>query len=158
MSLARRAGPEDAAEVLRPRQVMIDSLGRPGFTGETGWHAESLPLLRERLADTGSDFGAFVVQSPERPGGPAAPAAGTVDYRVGTPHDPRGRVGYVFSVATDPDARCRGYARACMAELLAWLRERGAGHVLLTASPDARPLYESLGFTRDPDPSMRLML
>ncbi|MYR91451.1 GNAT family N-acetyltransferase, partial [Streptomyces sp. SID685] len=66
--------------------------------------------------------------------------------------------GYVFSVATDPDARRRGYARACMDELLAWFRARGAGHVLLTASPDAQPLYESLGFTRDPDPSMRLML
>ncbi|MER8056010.1 MULTISPECIES: GNAT family N-acetyltransferase [unclassified Streptomyces] len=158
MSLARRATPEDAAEVLRLRQVMIDSLGRPGFTGETGWHAESLPLLRARLGDAGADFGAFVVESPERPGKLAALAAGTVDYRVGTPHNPRGRVGYVFSVATDPDARRRGYARACMDALLAWLRERGAGHVLLTASPDARPLYESLGFTRDPDPSMRLML
>ncbi|MGM9443137.1 GNAT family N-acetyltransferase [Streptomyces murinus] len=162
MSLARRAGPEDAAEVLRLRQVMIDSLGRPGFTGATGWHAESLPLLRERLAeaegDADSDFGAFVVESPQRPGGLAALAAGTVDYRVGTPHNPLGRVGYVFSVATDPDARRRGYARACMDELLAWLRARGAGHVLLTASPDAQPLYESLGFTRDPDPSMRLML
>ena len=45
-----------------------------------------------------------------------------------------------------------------MGELLAWFRARGAGHVLLTASPDAQPLYESLGFTRDPDPSMRLML
>ena len=137
---------------------MIDSLGRPGFTGETGWHAESLPLLRERLAGADGDFAAFVVESPDRPGELAALAAGTVDYRVGTPANARGRVGYVFSVATDPDARRRGYARACMDELLAWFRARGAGHVLLTASPDAQPLYESLGFTRDPDPSMRLML
>ncbi|MFH8340728.1 GNAT family N-acetyltransferase [Streptomyces sp. AM6-12] len=161
MSLARRAAPEDAAEVLRLRQVMIDSLDRPGFTGQTGWQAESLPLLRERLAGgdgDGGDFAAFVVESPDRPGALAALAAGTVDYRVGTPLDPRGRVGYVFSVATDPDARRRGYARACMDELLGWFRERGAGHVLLTTSPDARPLYESLGFTRDPDPSMRLVL
>jgi hypothetical protein len=45
-----------------------------------------------------------------------------------------------------------------MEELLAWVRARGAGHVLLNASPEAEPLYASLGFTRDPDPSMRLLL
>ncbi|MFH7336049.1 GNAT family N-acetyltransferase [Streptomyces sp. KHY 26] len=158
MSLARRATPEDATEVLRLRQVMFDSLGRLGASGATGWQAESLPLVRERLAEADGDFAAFVVESPERPGGLAALAAGTVDYRVGSPRDPRGRVGTVFSVATDPDARRRGYARMCVEELLAWFRARGTGHVLLTASPDAQPLYEALGFTRDPDPSMRLLL
>lgn len=45
-----------------------------------------------------------------------------------------------------------------MDELLAWFRERGAGHVMLTASPDAEPLYASMGFTRDATPSMRLYL
>ncbi|MEU7425239.1 GNAT family N-acetyltransferase [Streptomyces sp. NPDC040750] len=158
MSLARRAGPEDAAEVLRLRQVMIDSLWSAGGTGATDWHTESLPVLRERLARADGDFAAFVVDHPGRPGSLAALAAGTVDYRIGKAGNPRGRVGQVFSVATDPGARRSGHARACMEELLTWFRARDAGHVLLNASPAAEPLYASLGFTRDPDPSMRLLL
>lgn len=158
MSLACRAVPEDAAEVLRLRQVMIDSLWSAGGTGPTDWHAESLPTLRERLGETDGDFAAFVVDDPGRPGTLAALVAGTTEYRIGKAGNPHGRVGHVFSVATDPDARRRGYARACMEELLGWFRERGAGHVLLNASPEAEPLYTALGFTRDPDPSMRLPL
>ncbi|WP_030985872.1 GNAT family N-acetyltransferase [Streptomyces sp. NRRL WC-3744] len=158
MSLVRRARPEDAAEVVRLRQVMIDSLWSGGGPGSTEWHAESLPTLRERLAEEDGDFAAFVVERPGRPGALAALVAGTVEYRIGKAGNPRGRVGHVFSVATDPDARRRGYARACMEELLAWFRARGAGHALLNASPEAEPLYTSLGFTRDPDPSMRLLL
>jgi hypothetical protein len=45
-----------------------------------------------------------------------------------------------------------------MDELLAWFRERGAGQVMLTASPEAEPLYVSLGFVHKPDPTMILPL
>ncbi|MEU4659539.1 GNAT family N-acetyltransferase [Streptomyces sp. NPDC023723] len=154
MSLVRRAVPEDAAEVLRLRQVMIDSMA--AGPGGAGWHAESLPTLRKRLAAPDGDFAAFVVDHPERPGALAALVAGTLEYRIGRAGNPHGRVGYVFSVATDPDARRRGYARAGMAELLEWFRERGAAQVDLNASADAEPLYASLGFVHKPDPSMRL--
>ncbi|MFC8512037.1 GNAT family N-acetyltransferase [Streptomyces sp. NPDC057257] len=156
MSLVRRAVPEDAPEVLRLRQVMIDSM--PGSDGSTGWHAESLPVLRERLGEADGDFAAFVVDHPERPGALGALVAGTVDYRIGKAGNPRGLSGYVFSVATDPEARRRGYARACMEELLIWFRERGAGQVMLTASAEAEPLYASLGFAHKPDPTMILKL
>ncbi|MCM1977410.1 MULTISPECIES: GNAT family N-acetyltransferase [unclassified Streptomyces] len=156
MSLVRRATPEDAAEVLRLRQVMIDSMAPE--PGETGWHAESLPTLRARLSSPDDDFAAFVVDHPDSPGGLAALAAGTLEYRIGRSGNPHGRIGYVFSVATDPTARRRGYARACMEDLLAWFRTKDAGYVMLTATESAEPLYASLGFTRDPDPSMRLHL
>ncbi|MFG2780872.1 GNAT family N-acetyltransferase [Streptomyces prunicolor] len=155
MSLVRRAAPDDAAELLRLRQVMIDSMA--GSDPGTDWHAESLPTLRERLA-ADEDFGAFVVDHPERPRALAALVVGTIEYRIGKAGNPHGKVGYVFSVATDPDARRRGYARACMEELLAWFRERGARRVHLTASPDAEPLYASLGFAPKPDPLMELKL
>ncbi|WP_041820006.1 GNAT family N-acetyltransferase [Streptomyces davaonensis] len=156
MSLVRRATTEDAVEVLRLRQVMIDSLA--SAPGATDWHPQSLPTLRDRLADPDGEFAAYVVDHPERPGAPAALAAGTLEYRIGRAGNPQGLIGYVFSVATDPEARRRGYARACMEELLHWFREQGAGYVMLNASADAEPLYASLGFTRDPDPSMRLHL
>ncbi|MCX4739424.1 GNAT family N-acetyltransferase [Streptomyces antibioticus] len=159
MTAVRRARPEDAAEVLRLRQVMIDSLlpgAPPAGLGAADWHADSLPVLTARLAEPDGDFGAFVVDHPERPGALAALVAGTVEYRIGRAGNPEGRVGHVFSVATDPQTRRRGYARACMESLLAWFRERGVPQVDLNASAAAEPLYASLGFVRKPDPSMRL--
>lgn len=88
---------------------MIDSMA--GSDPGTDWHAESLPTLLEKLASD-EDFGAFVVEHPERPGALAALVVGTLEYRIGKAGNPHGKVGYVFSVATDPDARRRGYARA----------------------------------------------
>jgi GNAT superfamily N-acetyltransferase len=162
--LARRALPEDAPEVLRLRQVMIDSMW-PGRTplgpeGTPEWHAEALEPLRRRLADKDGDFAAFVVDHPDpaRRGALASLAAGEVQYRIGRADNPLGLNGYVFSVATDRDARRRGYSRACLEGLLAWFRERGCGAVDLNASPEGEPLYASLGFVRKPDPSMRLTL
>lgn len=114
MSLVRRAVPEDAREVLRLRQVVIDTL--PGSDPATDWHAQSLPGLRERLGETEGNFAAFVVDHPERPGALAALVAGTVDYRIGKAGDPHGAVGFVFSVATDPDARRWGSPRARLFE------------------------------------------
>ncbi|NEC86819.1 GNAT family N-acetyltransferase [Streptomyces sp. SID12501] len=149
MTLVRRATPEDAAELLRLRQVMIDSM--PGANTDADWQSASLATVTGRLADPSGGFAAFVVDHPERPGSLAALVVGTVEYRIG-------RVGYVFSVATDPDARRRGYARACMEALVDWFREQDVGQIDLTASPDAEPLYASLGFTRQPDPFMRLRL
>ncbi|MGR8010724.1 GNAT family N-acetyltransferase [Streptomyces hypolithicus] len=156
MSSVRRATAADAGEVIRLRQVMIDSVF--SVDTSTDWHAESLPTVREKLADQDGDFAAFTIDHPHRPGALAALAVGTVEYRIGRSGNPRGAAGHVFSVATDPDQRRRGHARACMEALLDWFRERGVGHVDLNASPDAEPLYASLGFVRKPDPSMRLNL
>lgn len=155
MSVVRRALPEDAEEVLRLRQIMIDSLfGDPA----AAWHGESLPTLKTKLGEPDGDFTAFVVDHPERPGTLASLVAGTLDYRIGKSGDPQGMVGFVFSVATDPSARRRGYARACMTTLLEWFRQRGARRVQLTASPEAQPLYVSLGFRPKPDPLLELTL
>ncbi|WP_327136922.1 GNAT family N-acetyltransferase [Streptomyces sp. NBC_01340] len=156
MSLVRRALPEDAEEVLRLRQVMIDSVF--AADGSTHWHAESLPTVRGKLGDPDGAFAAFVIDHPDRPDGLAALVAGTIEYRIGRAGNPHGAVGHVFSVATDPDTRRRGYARACMETLLDWFRERGVPQVDLNASAVAEPLYASLGFVRKPDPSMRLQL
>ena len=126
MSLVRRATTEDAGEVLRLRQVMIDAL--PDGDGSTAWHTEALPSLRGKLAEADGDFAAFVVDHPDRPGALAALVVGTVDYRIGKAANPHGLAGYVFSVATDPDARRRGYARAapvCLTCATAWVRTNG---------------------------------
>lgn len=156
MTLVRRAEPEDATEVLRLRQVMIDSV--PGADTSTHWQTQALPTLRAKLAEQDGDFVAYVVDHPGRPGALAALAAGTIEYRIGRAGNPHGTVGHVFSVATDPDARRRGYARACMETLLDWFRKRGADRVQLTASAEGAPLYTSLGFRPKPDPLLELWL
>lgn len=142
--------------MLRLRQVMIDSVARSDPS--TAWHTVSLPVLRARLSEPDGDFAAFVVDHPQRPGALAALVAGTVDYRIGGARNPYGMDGYVFSVATDPDARRRGYARACVEALLEWFRGRGVRRVRLTASSQAEPLYVSLGFRPRPDPLLELRL
>jgi GNAT superfamily N-acetyltransferase len=153
MSLARRATPADAEELVRLRKVMQDS--HIGPNPDVSWQPAAVDTLGKKLADPAGDLTAFVV---ERPGGLAACAVGTIEYRLGGPGNPHGMSGYVFSVATDPDMRRRGYSRACMEALLAWFRERGVSKIDLRASSDGEPLYASLGFVRTPDPAMRLTL
>lgn len=154
MSLARPALPDDAGELVRLRAVMLASTARHE-TSETGWQAAAVETFRRRLADPEGDMAAFVV---ERPGGLAACAVGTIEHRVGSPADPTGRAGHVFSVATDPDRRRRGHSRACVGGLLGWFRARGVRRVDRRASAEGEPLYASLGFVRTPDPAMRLTL
>jgi GNAT superfamily N-acetyltransferase len=162
MSLARRATPEDATELVRLRKVMLDSVS--GFPagceapGAGDWQEVAAEQLRRKLADPEGDLTAFVVERPGRSGELAACVIGTIEYRLGGPSDPSGRTGYVFSVATNPGQRRRGYSRACMEALLEWFRERGVRRVDLRASAEGEPLYTSLGFVRTPDPAMRLTL
>lgn len=53
----------------------------------------------------------------------------------------------IVNVYTEPDWRRMGIARALMHTLLQWAARRGFDRVLLHASDDGRPLYQSLGFT-----------
>lgn len=150
MSAVRRALPEDAEEVLRLRRVMIDSV----FASDpsVARHGESLPTLRAELGEPDGDFAAFVVDHPERPGALACLVVGTIDYRIGTASDPRGMVGFVFSVATDPDARRRGYARACMTTLLEW--SRGAVPGASSSPPHRKPSRCTSPSVSGPSPTL----
>ena len=60
-------------------------------------------------------------------------------------------VGYVDNVATEPQARGRGYATAVTARIVREARRAGAAHVWLLVDPDDKlvvRLYERLGFRR----------
>jgi GNAT superfamily N-acetyltransferase len=151
--IARPAGPADADELIRLRAVMLHSLNRSGWDDD--WREPARHTLIERLGSPA--MAAFVVDRPDATG-LAACAIGTVETRLGSPGDPAGRIGCVFSVATDEAWRRRGFSRACLTALLAWFREEGIRRVDLRASPEGEPLYRSLGFVRTPDPAMRLRL
>jgi ribosomal protein S18 acetylase RimI-like enzyme len=153
---ARPATPDDADELVRLRAVLLRSAGRK-VTWNDDWCEPARQSLGKRLADPASSLAAYVV---DRPGGTglAACAVGLIEERLGSPANPFGLSGYVFSVATDPDQRRRGHARACLTGLLEWFRARGVRAVDLRASAEGEPLYEQLGFVRTADPAMRLAL
>ena len=154
---ARLASPDDADELVRLRTVMLRSLHSASWDDD--WRKPAASALASRLAadPSSATMAAFVVNRPDG-GGLASCAVGVIEQRLGGPGNPDGRSGYVFSVATYPDDRRRGYSRACMAALLDWFRSENILKVDLRASRDAEPLYRSLGFTRTPDPAMRLRL
>jgi GNAT superfamily N-acetyltransferase len=57
---------------------------------------------------------------------------------------------YVLNMYTEPEWRGRGLARALFMELVRFARELGVGRLLLHATADGRPLYESVGFKSNP--------
>ena len=73
-----------------------------------------------------------------------------------SPRDPRGGMGFVYSVWVEPTHRRRGVASAVMRALHAWADAHGVGTLALHASESGRPLYTTLGYT--PTNEMRLDL
>jgi GNAT superfamily N-acetyltransferase len=57
---------------------------------------------------------------------------------------------YILNMYTEPEWRGRGLARALFMELVRFARELGVGRLLLHATADGRPLYESVGFKPNP--------
>ena len=57
-----------------------------------------------------------------------------------------GREGLVLNVYTEPEWRGRGIARQLMEAIVTWARETGVVRLVLSASPQGRPLYEKMGF------------
>jgi GNAT superfamily N-acetyltransferase len=153
--IARPATPDDADELVRLRAVLLNSMNLPHEDDD--WRKPTRESLIDRLTPPFRTLAAFVIDRPDAPG-LAACAVGTIEHRLGAPGDPHGRTGYVFSVATHPDMRRRGFSRQCMTALLDWFRSQGVRKVDLRASAEAEPRYRSLGFTRTPDPAMRLRL
>jgi ribosomal protein S18 acetylase RimI-like enzyme len=136
----RRATPDDADDLVRLRQVMYDAMDVDHT--DPGWAAECARVLRAGLA--GGSMAAYVVEDGGRI---VACGVGMVEQRLPGPRNPRGRHGHVQSMATDPDARRRGYAREVFGALLEWFAEQGVPSVDLHATPYGEPLYRSYGFT-----------
>ena len=66
-----------------------------------------------------------------------------------------GRWAHIANVYTHPDHRRRGLARWLMQAVLEWCASNGMDLVTLSPSEEARPLYESLGFSATRDSLMK---
>ena len=77
------------------------------------------------------------------------------DYHS-SPLDPSPLRPIIVNVFTERPHRRRGLARKLVETILAWCRSEGFRTVLLHASDEGKPLYDSLGFK--PTNEMRLIL
>lgn len=151
---ARPAVHDDAAELLRLRVVMFESMGVDASA--CGWRQACLAHLQGGLAD-GSLLGA-VVDAPDGSGLACSGLAG-LSQRIPSPTNPSGVTAYLSSFSTDPRWRRSGMARRVLQLLLDRLRQDGVERVELHATPDGLPLYHSFGFADRPGGrEMRLRL
>lgn len=158
MTEVRRAGPADAEELVRLRGIMLADIADDGAADDGRWRPAAIGTLRAKLGEAGSTMAAFVVDRTDRDGALASCAVGVIDQRLGSPGNPLGRSGYVFSVVTDPGLRRRGYSRSCVTALIEWYREQGVRTVDLRASAEGESLYRDLGFRPAAHLAMRLRL
>ena len=133
---------------------MFAGMGTDTARLDEAWWQRSTELFRARLDEPG-EFAAFVIDKPA--GGLAAVAVGWLNQHLVAPSAAE-RVGYVANICTDPDHRRRGYARATLEALLAWLRGTDASVVNLHASGEGEALYRSLGFAEPTHRALTLHL
>jgi ribosomal protein S18 acetylase RimI-like enzyme len=154
--VARRAGPEDAAALVRLRGLMLADMGLIAAPDEGAWQEPALAWFAGRLADR-DDFAAFVVDDAET--GTVSSAVGTCDQHAPGPGNPSGLYGYVSNVSTDPRHRRLGYARTCLDALLAWFaKETPVRVVNLNATTRGLALYTRRGFAAPRFPSLQARL
>jgi GNAT superfamily N-acetyltransferase len=117
--------------------------------------AAQIPVWEEFARRTIAD-GTYVASIAEENGEPVASGALLVQLAIPRPGFASERCGRVQSVYVVPHARMRGIARALMDVLLGWAREHALIFLTLHPSDEARPLYESLGFTPADEMALRL--
>ena len=150
----RRATGADAEAVVELRALMFAAMGVAGVD-EPGWRRAAIRWFESAL-----DGPHACVVVAEDPGGRiVAGAMGGLRFETPSPVNPNGVWGLVNNVATRPEARRQGLARACVVGVLDWLRdETDATVVELFATGDGASLYEELGFLATAWPAMRLRL
>jgi len=143
-ALVRRAGPADVAGLVELRAQMLLAMGTDVTADGGRWRSAAAEWFARRMDDPAT-FAAFVAQLPG--GGLVSGAAGACESRAPSPSNPSGVHGHVSNVSTLPGHRRRGYARACLVELLDWFARDTRARVLdLSATGDGAALYRDLGF------------
>ncbi|MFJ7419612.1 GNAT family N-acetyltransferase [Streptomyces uncialis] len=146
----RRAVVADAGELARLRHLSLTCPAvpwtEPRAVPDGPWTTECREAIAALLRDQ-DRTAAFVVDA--GPGRLAACAMGLLLPRLPGPDSAKPFNGDISTVATDPEFRRLGYARATMTALMDWMAVSGCKGVSLSSSPEGEPLYTSFGFTYD---------
>ena len=150
----RRATVADTDAVVRLRALMFTAMGVPG-ADDGHWREAAKEWFERELGGRHT----CVVLAEGADGHVMAGAMGGLRFETPSPVSPNGVWGLISNVATEPEARRQGLARACVDGVLAWLRdETDASVVELFATGEGSGLYEELGFSRTAWPAMRMRL
>jgi GNAT superfamily N-acetyltransferase len=148
--LIRSATVDDVEIIVAHRRAMFSEMGYRDEGAMDKMCAAFRPWVAAKM-QTG-EYLAWFAQGPH---GSVAAGVGLwlMDW---PPHmiDSTARRGNILNVYTEPHSRRDGLARKLMETALTWCRDKGVRAVILHASADGRPLYESLGFK--PTNEMRL--
>jgi GNAT superfamily N-acetyltransferase len=149
--LIRRADVRDAAMIARHRARMFQDMG--DFSGET---LDDFLAASQAWTERGLASGEYVGWLASPKGEPGVVIAGAgVQLRQVAPHPHRpardggfakGRHAIVLNVFTEPEWRNRGVGLLLMNEIIRWARGEKLDRLVLHAAPQARSLYERLGF------------
>ena len=138
----------DAGTIAQQRAAMWLAMGRFDENGAAVMTRVTRDAL-ERLMPLGSYRGwlAAPASEPERAiGGVGLHLRESLPRIEATGRISGGVQALVVNVYTEPAWRRRGVAARLMREALAWCTASKIGNVILHASDEGRPLYESLGF------------
>jgi GNAT superfamily N-acetyltransferase len=133
---------QDAALVCHHRRCMLRDMGHSDGARLDAMVAVFRPWVEARLASR--EYLAWFVQD-----GSGTVVAGAGVWlmpwpaAVAAPDQPRANI---LNVYTEPSHRRSGHARRLLVTILDWCRNAGIETVILHASEQGRPLYESLGF------------
>jgi len=148
----RQAIPADIDTIMHQRRSMFLAMGRKDDADLAESMRTSRDFFSERIAN--GNYRAWLV---EEVSGRVIAGAGVIifDYHS-SPLDPSRRRPMVVNVYTERAHRRKGIARKLLELIIEWCRAEGFNTVLLHASDEGRPLYDSLGFK--PTNEMRLIL
>jgi GNAT superfamily N-acetyltransferase len=150
-SLIRRADVGDLGVIARHRARMFQDMG--DLSGKT---LDDFLAASQAWTERGLATGEYIgwLAAPKGEQGVVIAGAG-VQLRQVAPHPHRpardggfakGRHAIVLNVFTEPEWRNHGVALLLMKEIIRWAREEKLDRLVLHASPQARSLYERLGF------------
>lgn len=138
----RRATVEDSPVIARHRAAMFRDMG--DASGEDAARIESASILYLRRMISEQRFIGWLA---ERQGEVVAGGGLVVSQLLPRPGAvDGGEQALILNVYCEPEHRRRGLARALMEAMLEWCKGERIAKVVLHASREGRPLYESLGF------------
>jgi GNAT superfamily N-acetyltransferase len=140
----RQAVIDDAPIVARHRVAMFRDMGDLSVEEIPRLESASFVYMRQMMAER-----RYLGWLADREGEVVAGAGMIISQLLPRPGAIEGGAqALIVNVYCEPEHRRRGLARSLISAMLEWCKRERVAKVVLHASPDGRPLYESLGFVQ----------